>query len=302
MAATIAIAAYNKRNDQLYDQLVGRAAAIERELGTPDGAYATRLAPWLGFRLLPQWRAPAKEHGPSPVPGQRRDQEQPRRACKALWKGPLNWTVNHGLSVAAIYFITATFWLYLALEAAGAAIAGIPPIRSDLDWLKASLGPQTVSAALRWLLAALAFFLTLAVACRLKDREETLRKEMREAVKHGVESIMNAEKDYLSTELGLYELALDRALSSDAVVSGAFLNRINRYALVKNCITANSGRPDDRKATSLEKRIAFYAKQSASEMRLYVRPQPGEQRAAQMMALLTDLPPTWIYDVTFGRR
>ena len=95
---------------------------------------------------------------------QRRDQEQPRRACKALWKGPLNWTVNHGLSVAAIHFITATFWLYLALEAAGAAIAGIPPIRSDLDWLKASLGPQTVSAALRWLLAALAFFLTLAVA------------------------------------------------------------------------------------------------------------------------------------------
>jgi hypothetical protein len=107
----------------------------------------------------------------------------------------------------------------------------------------------------------------------------------------------------LRTELGLDESALDRALSSDAVVSGAFLNRINRFALAKDCITANPGRPDDRKAiASLEKRIAFYAKQSASEMRLYVRPQPGERRAAQMMALLTDLPPTWIYDVTFGRR
>ena len=286
LAATIAIAAYNKRNDQLYNQLVGRAAAIERELGTPDGAYATRLTPWLSFRLLPQWSAPAT-----------------RRACKALRKGPLIWTVNHSLSIAAIYFITATFWLYLALEAAGAVIAGIPPIRGELDWLKASLGAQTVSAGLRWLLAALAFFITLAVACRLKDREEARRKEMREAVKHGVESIMNAEEDYLRTEFGLHRSALDLVLSSNVVVSGAFLNRINRGTLVKDCITANSGRLDDEMAKdSLEKLIAFYAGLTASEMRLYVRPQPAKPRAAQMMALLTDLSPTWIYDVTFGRR
>jgi hypothetical protein len=186
-------------------------------------------------------------------------------------------------------------------------IGGIPPIRSDLDALKANLGPQTVSAALRSLLAAIAFFITLAVACRLKDREEARSEEMRKAVKHGVESIMNAEKDYLCEELGLDEWALDCVLSSDAVVPGAFLNRINRFALVKDCIRANSGRTDDRTAIRkaeklLEERIAFYAKQTASEMRLYVRPQPGKRRAAQVMALLTDLPPTWIYDVTFGRR
>ena len=126
---------------------------------------------------------------------------------------------------------------------------------------------------------------------------------MREAVKHGVESIMTGEMNYLNTELGLDESALDRVLSSDAFVSGTFLNRIDCCALIKDCITANSGRLDDKKAIEmLEKRIAFYAKRSASEMRLYVRPQPGERRAAQMMALLTDLPPTWIYDVTFGRR
>jgi hypothetical protein len=215
----------------------------------------------------------------------------------------VTWTVNHGLSVAAIYFLTATFWLYLAFEAASAVIAGIPSIRGDLDWLKASLGAQTVSAGLRWLLAALTFFLTLSVVCRLKNREEMRREEMREAVKNGVDSIMNAEKEFLSIELGMDESALDRALLSDPVVSGAFLNRINRSALVKDCITANSGRPHDRKAmASLEKRIAFYSKRSASEMQLYVCPQPGERRAAQIMALLTDLPPTWIYDVAFGRR
>ncbi|MBV9566095.1 MAG: hypothetical protein JOY90_37440 [Bradyrhizobium sp.] len=271
LATTIAIAAYNKRNDQLYDQLVGRAAAIERELGTPDGAYANRLTPWLSFR-----------------------------------KGRLTWTVDHRLSVAAIYFTTATFWLYLALEAAGVGISGIPTIRGNLDWLKTDLGAQTVSAALRWLLAAFAFFITLAVACWLKDREKTRRKEMRAAVKRGVESIMEAERDYLSTELGLDKAALDHVLSSDAVVPGAFLNSMNRAvraALVKECITASSERANDTEAIdALEKRIAFYARQSASQMRLYIHPQPGERRAAQMMALLTDLPPTCIYDVAFGRR
>ena len=75
LAATIAIAAYNKRNDQLYDQLVGRAAEIERELGTPDGAYANRLAPWLSFRLLPLWQ----KDSPDQTPSQGKDQEQPRR-------------------------------------------------------------------------------------------------------------------------------------------------------------------------------------------------------------------------------
>jgi hypothetical protein len=39
-----------------------------------------------------------------------------------------------------------------------------------------------------------------------------------EAVKRGVESIMNAEKDYLSTKLDLDKSALYRALSPDAVV------------------------------------------------------------------------------------
>ena len=127
---------------------------------------------------------------------------------------------------------------------------------------------------------------------------------MRDAVKHGVESIINAREDQLEHGARPGRVPLSNApASSDAVGSGAFLNRINRDTLIKDCITANSGHSDDRKAiASLEKRIAFYAKQSASEMRLYIHAQPGERRAAQMMALLTDLPPTWIYDVTFGRR
>jgi hypothetical protein len=45
--ATVGVATYNYRNDQLYDELVGRAAEIERRLGLPDGAFANRPGPWL---------------------------------------------------------------------------------------------------------------------------------------------------------------------------------------------------------------------------------------------------------------
>ena len=44
---------YHTRNDQLYDALIGRASAIERSLGLPDGAYATRLRAWLHFKIGP---------------------------------------------------------------------------------------------------------------------------------------------------------------------------------------------------------------------------------------------------------
>jgi hypothetical protein len=47
LAATIGLATYNARNDQLYDALVGRAANLERALGLPDGQFANRTRPWL---------------------------------------------------------------------------------------------------------------------------------------------------------------------------------------------------------------------------------------------------------------
>jgi hypothetical protein len=56
LVATLGLATYNVRNDQLYDELVGRAASIERSLGLPDGYFANRPRPWrdvLGKRRWP---------------------------------------------------------------------------------------------------------------------------------------------------------------------------------------------------------------------------------------------------------
>ncbi|AMY08820.1 hypothetical protein LuPra_02026 [Luteitalea pratensis] len=52
LAATIGLVIYNARNDQLYDELAGRAASIERSLGIPDGAFANRPTAWLKIHLV----------------------------------------------------------------------------------------------------------------------------------------------------------------------------------------------------------------------------------------------------------
>lgn len=47
LLVTLCVAVYNKRNDQLYDELVSRAAQLERELGLRQGNFAQRPRPWL---------------------------------------------------------------------------------------------------------------------------------------------------------------------------------------------------------------------------------------------------------------
>ena len=81
LAATLGLITYNKRNDQLYDGLIKRAAAIEREIGIPDGAFAHRQTDWLSYGF---WR--------------------------------LRWPVGHRSAISAVYLATVALWLFLALE------------------------------------------------------------------------------------------------------------------------------------------------------------------------------------------
>lgn len=81
LVVTIGLVTYNARNDQLYDTLVARAAAIERNLGIPDGAFANRPRPW--FRPM---------HG--------------------------RWKVDHRTAVSTIYLASVALWLFGVLHAA----------------------------------------------------------------------------------------------------------------------------------------------------------------------------------------
>jgi hypothetical protein len=77
LVATIGLATYNARNDQLYNELVGRAAAIERSLNLPDGAFANRPGTWQRVAL----------------PG-------------------IEWKIDHKTAVRTIYGASITLWLF----------------------------------------------------------------------------------------------------------------------------------------------------------------------------------------------
>ena len=80
LVATLGLATYNARNDQLYDELVGRAASIERSLGLPDGTFANRPRPWLDVPL-----------------------------------GRLRWSIDHRTGITTIYAASVALWTYGAL-------------------------------------------------------------------------------------------------------------------------------------------------------------------------------------------
>ncbi|RZU02634.1 hypothetical protein [Rivibacter subsaxonicus] len=154
LAVTIGLVVYNARNDQLYIELVGRAAAIERSLGLPDGAFANRPRAWLRIEL--------------PL---------------------MRWKIEHGTGIALIYKASIALWLFgvLAplLELARVALLrarwpGLDPT-APANWVEPSAVPQLVAFAL-------AVLLTWRVAARVNAQRKSRQDRMRDSARSAVET------------------------------------------------------------------------------------------------------------------
>jgi len=228
LVATIGLVTYNARNDQLYDELVGRAASIERSLGLPDGAFANRPRPWLTIR----------------IPG-------------------VSWAVDHRTGVGPIYAASIALWLFGLLA---------PVLEfARRTYLNLGLRHFLVSDPSAWIqVVALALaVLVTYLAARLIKSQKQRADEMR----------------------GLAARAVTRALSVDLKEAA------NDAELVGLC-----ARLSGEKAETIGARARFYAAIDPESLSHYLPRGPREQAASHLVALLTDLPPRWLFDCATNRR
>jgi hypothetical protein len=144
LTATIGLVTYNTRNDQLYDELVGRAASIERSLGLADGAFANRPRPWFTIRLL-----------------------------------KFSWKVDHRTGIGTIYAASVALWLFLLL-ASVLTLAIAPDPRPDAGQSSAYY-PRLQILALAFAVLATAIAIRL-IMFQKKRRQEELRRLAKKAV------------------------------------------------------------------------------------------------------------------------
>jgi len=154
LVATIGLVTYNARNDQLYFNLVDRAAAIERSLNIPDGAFSNRPGSWQRINL-PRWLR-------IKLPGTERKIGLPEE-----------WEIDHRTAVSAIYGTSIALWLFgvvaFVLEGCNRVYvdAGLP-----------SVSVKDPSAWLSLAALVLAIIATFWGSRRIKDQKEKRREKM----------------------------------------------------------------------------------------------------------------------------
>ena len=225
LVVTIGLVTYNTRNDQLYDTLVARAAAIERYLGIPDGAFANRPRSWF-----------------QPVHGR--------------------WKVDHRPAVSTIYIASIALWLFGALHA---AIDLAQPTISH--WISPTWANLVALAAAVGLTILGGWF----VKCEKKQTEECMKKTAMEAVKLAV------------------KLPID-ALGE----CGEFLTLCTKLA----------GPKADKEEVyiKVQTRARFLSKLPPYAIADYITKGSAKRDAAQIVAVITDLAPEWLYDCATNRR
>jgi hypothetical protein len=264
---TLSIVTYNKRNDQLYDELIGRAAAIERELGVPDGAFANRPASWLSF---------------------------------GIWK--LRWPVNHRMPVSGIYIATISFWLFLALDAVGVIYSHSKAGAWLLVWWARQIGDDYASQA-RTLahlsVAACAVGMVLIGAVLLKVLETWHRSKVRDAVSKAYTYVQAVDPATWAAALTTAKQGPKKKLR----IWESETNNKNLSQFARQCARARAAIGNRKKAKlKIYRQIEFYGGIPTEYLPQYGLVNDNRLRPEYFVALLTDLPPRWIYDVSVGRR
>jgi hypothetical protein len=236
-AATIGLITYNARNDQLYDELVGRAASIERSLGLPDGAFANRPRPWLTIRL------PAVNR---------------------------KWKVDHRTGVAVIYGASVALWLFGLLA----------PILEFARNTYFPLRSQNVIAAAPPHIVALtiAILSTLWMGIAIRNQRKKRKEEMRSLAARAVKRALSLKLSEAAQNTKLLDLCATLANEDEDTIRARALFYSSR-------IDPDSLR--DYLPYDSQGREAVLSK---------------ELEAAHFVALLTDLPPGWLFDCATNRR
>jgi hypothetical protein len=181
LAITIALVTYNARNDQLYDELVDRAASIERTLDLADGFFANRPQPWLRIRVF---------------------------GCK--------WTVDHRGSVSLIYTASIVFWLFLAFVPLVNLADQVFVNLADQVYRYFQLPHIRVADPVMWVkLISLAFALVITglTAKSIIGQNDTRRREMRLLAKCAVDLVQSRGVTRISADCLVVLLHLCEKLS-----------------------------------------------------------------------------------------
>jgi hypothetical protein len=265
LVVTLALASYNVRNDQLYDELVGRAAQIERAIDLPDGAFANRPTSWLSIRL-PLGRS---------------------------------WAIDHRTSVGLIYGASVALWLFMGCYSmAQLAYAGDEPA-----WWAVGLA------------ALVAVTTTGAGAIAVHRQRETRREAMRGAAERAVILARNGLDDAVGRQ-GFRMLCAGLSNNKHVAASYAFhelasrpLEEFRDNSDPVEPTGSNGAQSNDEIHCALEKvggQAERYAKidRDPALRRHYglEGTEPSISKESFFVALLTDLPPRWIEDVSTKRR
>ena len=228
LVVTVGLATYNYRNDQLYGELVSRAALIERMVDLPDGTFCHRPRPWLTIRML-----------------------------------GMKFKVDHGTGIGLLYASSAVLWLF------GFLAPTLEFLRRA--YLNFGLPYLMVKDPLSWVrIAAFALsVLLVALAIRsIKSQREIRKGQMRKQAHLAVQSYLSDERNDEDL-LRACRLLVDASTQDDV---------------------------DDIKA-----RIKFYSARD-KETNDFIQPGSKEHVASQVIALITDLSPAWIFDCATERR